>query len=274
MGLDLHRGGFGAPLVLIHGIGHTWRGWKPMIPLLEERFDVLAVDLPGFGHSDPFPPGVDSTPEALADAVEDEMGRAGFDRAHIAGNSLGGWIALELARRGRAETVTALSPAGLQLGRERDWGVAILRGMRWLAQNAPPPRFLLQNPVGRALCAGPSYARAWQKDPELLAEEAELFASNPGFEATLPHTFHAQPRGLTTLDVPVLILWGTLDVILIPRQGRRFERLIPGAELRYITGIGHTPMSDAPEELAEAIAEFALDSPRARPAAQAAAAGS
>jgi pimeloyl-ACP methyl ester carboxylesterase len=258
MGLDHHRGGSGPPLVLIHGIGHTWRGWKPMLPLLDERFDVLAVDLPGFGRSDPFASGVDPTPAALADAGEDEMARAGFDRPHIAGNSLGGWIALELARRGRAETVTAISPAGLQHARERDWGVAILRGMRWIAQNAPPPEFLLQSPIGRVLAAGPSYARAWKKDPELLAEEAEMWATCPGFDATLPHTMYAQPRGLTTLDVPVLILWGTLDVILIPRQGPRFERLIPGAELRYIRGIGHTPMSDAPEELANAIEEFAM----------------
>jgi pimeloyl-ACP methyl ester carboxylesterase len=271
MGVDHHRGGSGSPLVLIHGIGHTWRAWKPMLPLLEEHFEVLAVDLPGFGRSAPFPPGVDSTPEALADAVEDELGRAGFERAHLAGNSLGGWVGLELARRGRAETVTAISPAGLQHRRERDWGAGILRGIRWVARNSPPPGFLLRNPVGRILAAGPSYARAWKKDPELLAEETELFASNPGFEATLPHTFHAQPRGLTTLDVPVLILWGTLDIVLIPRQGRRFERLIPGAELRYIRGIGHTPMSDAPEELAEAIAEFALERPRPRATAQAAA---
>jgi pimeloyl-ACP methyl ester carboxylesterase len=88
MGLDHHRGGSGEPLVLIHGIGHTWRGWRPMLPLLEERFEVLAVDLPGFGRSAALPPGVESTPEALADAVEDEMGRAGFDRAHFSGNSL------------------------------------------------------------------------------------------------------------------------------------------------------------------------------------------
>ena len=270
MGLDQHRGGFGAPLVLIHGIGHTWRG--PMLPLLEERFDVLAVDLPGFGHSEPFPPGMDSTPEALADAVEDEMARSGFDRAHIAGNSLGGWIALELARRGRAETVTAISPAGLAHAREKAWGVSILRGMRLAAQNSPrPPAAVHGNPVARVLFAGPTSARGWRKDPAELLEETELFASNPGFEATLPHTLGAQPRGLTTLDVPVLILWGTLDIVLIPRQGRRFERLIPGAELRYVPGIGHTPMSDAPEELADAIAEFALDRSRARATAQAAA---
>lgn len=261
--LDHHRGGSGAPLVLVHGIGHTWRGWKPMLPELERRFDVLAVDLPGHGHSPPLPAGTDSTPEALADAVERQMLGAGFDSAHLAGNSLGGWISLELARRGRARTVTAISPAGLQHGREKDWGAGILRGMRWLAENAPAPAPLLRNPITRSLLGGPSMARPWRKDPDELIEESELYAGCPGLPATLPHTFHAQPRGLTTLDVPVLILWGTLDVILLPRQGRRFERLIPGAELRYIRAIGHVPMADAPELLAEAIAEFALDRPRA-----------
>ena len=272
MGLDHHRGGSGDPLVLIHGIGHTWRGWKPMLPLLEERFEVLAVDLPGFGHSAPFPPGHDSTPEALADSVEDEMARAGFDRAHMAGNSLGGWIALELARRGRATTVTGISPAGLAHAREKDWAAGILSGLRWVAKNAPAPEVLLRNPISRTLFAGPTAARPWKKDPDELIEEAELFANNVGFFATLPHALGGRPRGLTTLDTPVLILWGTLDVILLPRQGRRFERLIPGAELRYMRGIGHVPMADAPEELAEAITEFALDRPRARPRAQAAAA--
>jgi pimeloyl-ACP methyl ester carboxylesterase len=258
MGLDHHRGGSGEPLVLIHGLGHTWRGWRPMLPLLERRFDVLAVDLPGFGHSEPFPPRVQSTPEALADAVEDEMARAGFETAHLAGNSLGGWVSLELARRGRARTVTAIAPGGLQHGREKGWGENILRAIRWLARTAPPPSFLIRSPAGRVLAAGPTYARAWRKNPDDLIEESRLFASNPGFEATLPHTFHAQPRGLTTLDVPVLILWGTLDVVLIPRQGRRFERLIPNCELRYLKGLGHTPMSDDPDLLAGEIRRWCV----------------
>jgi pimeloyl-ACP methyl ester carboxylesterase len=93
-------------------------------------------------------------------------------------------------------------------------------------------------------------------------EESELFANCAGFDATRPFLFDRQPRGLTTLDTPVLLLWGTLDMVLLPRQGRRFERLIPGAELRYMRGLGHTPMSDAPEELAEAITEFALERAR------------
>ena len=267
--LDHHRGGSGEPLVLIHGIGHTWRGWKPMLPALEQSFDVLAVDLPGHGHSPPLPAGTDSSPEALADAVEREMLGAGFDTAHIAGNSLGGWISLELARRGRARTVTAISPAGLQHAREKPWGAGILRGIRWLAANAPPSEALLRNPVARSLLAGPAFARPWRKDPDLLIEESQLYCSCPGLLATLPHALHAQPRGLTTLDVPVLILWGNMDLILLPRQGRRFERLIPGAELRYIRGAGHTPMTDVPELLCEAIAEFALER-RPQPASVAA----
>jgi pimeloyl-ACP methyl ester carboxylesterase len=122
-----------------------------MLPLLEERFDVLAPDLPGFGRSPPLPAGATSTPEALADAAEGAMDEHGFETAHFAGNSLGGWIALELARRGRARTCVALSPAGLAHARERDLARGVLLATRWFARNAPPPRPLLRTLVGRTL---------------------------------------------------------------------------------------------------------------------------
>jgi pimeloyl-ACP methyl ester carboxylesterase len=105
MELDLYRGGSGDPLVLVHGIGHTWRGWRPMLPLLEERFDVLAPDLPGFGHSPPLPEGELSSPKRLADAVEEAMDDAGFETAHISGNrSAAGspWSSHAAAARARA----------------------------------------------------------------------------------------------------------------------------------------------------------------------------
>jgi pimeloyl-ACP methyl ester carboxylesterase len=254
MALDHHRGGAGAPLVLIHGIGHTWRGWKPMLPHLERSFDVLAVDLPGFGHSPPLPAGTESTPEALADAVEAAMDNAGFDRAVLCGNSLGGWIALELARRGRATAVVAISPAGLQHAREKGWGRNVLLAMRWAARNLPAPGALVRTRLGAILFAAPVAARPWRLDPDDFAEVLRLFADAPGFLATLPHTFEGQPKGLTQIDVPVTILWGTRDLLLLPRQGRRFERLIPNAELRYLEGLGHTPMSDDPELLADLVA--------------------
>jgi pimeloyl-ACP methyl ester carboxylesterase len=254
MELDHHRGGSGEPLVLIHGIGHTWRGWKPMLPRLEQRFDVLAVDLPGFGRSPSLPEGTEPTPEALADAVEQAMDDAGFERATICGNSLGGWIALELARRGRAGSVVAISPAGLLHRREKAWGRHMLLAMRWSVRNLPGREPLLRTAFGRVLFAAPVTARPWRVDPGDFPEVIRLFAEAPGFEATLPHTFEGQPKGLTELDVPVTILWGTQDLLLLPRQARRFERLIPNAELRYLEGLGHTPMSDDPELLAELIA--------------------
>ena len=93
------------------------------------------------------------------------MRGAGFDRAHIAGNSLGGWVALELARRGRARTVTAISPAGLQHAREKEWGAGILRGMRWLARNAPAPEPRCATPSPARCSPGPARA-ALAQDPD------------------------------------------------------------------------------------------------------------
>jgi pimeloyl-ACP methyl ester carboxylesterase len=256
--LDHHRGGSGQPLLLVHGIGHTWRGFKPLLPLLEPHFEVLAVDLPGFGRSPRLSDGTEPRPEALADAVEKQLDAAGLaGPVHVAGNSLGGWIALELGRRGRARTVTAISPAGLQHARERGWGKNVLLGMRWVARTAPAPEAILRNPVGRTLLAGPAMAKPWRADPRDMVEQMEMFANAPGFLDTLPYTFDGQVRGLDSLRCPVLVLWGTRDLVLLQRQGRRFERLIPGAELRYLRGLGHTPMSDDPEQIAAAIIENA-----------------
>jgi len=228
-----------------------------MLPLLEPHFDVLAVDLPGMGHSAELSPEEVCSPNRLADFVEKAMDDAGFETAHLSGNSLGGWIALELARRGRARTCVPISPAGLLHARETEWARGILLGMRWLAKNAPTPPAFLRNPVGRTLFAGPTLGRPWRADPGELIEETELFANAPGFDRTLDATVELQPTGLPDITCPVLVLWGTRDIILLPRQGRRFERLIPNCELRYLKGLGHVPMSDDPELLSEAIIDFA-----------------
>jgi pimeloyl-ACP methyl ester carboxylesterase len=129
--------------------------------------------------------------------------------------------------------------------------------MRWLARNAPAPPALLRNPVARSLFAGPTLGRPWRADPDALLEETELFVNAPGFDATLEATVDLQPTGLPDITCPVLVLWGSRDVVLLPRQGRRFERLIPNCELRYLKGLGHVPMSDDPQLLAAAITDFA-----------------
>src|SRR4051794_40418462 len=105
-----HRGGDGPPLVLLHGFTDTWRTWEPVLPALERRHDVLAPSLAGHAGGPPLPRAL--THATLADAVERAMDAAGWATAHVAGNSLGGYVALQLAARGRAESVVALAPAG------------------------------------------------------------------------------------------------------------------------------------------------------------------
>ncbi len=197
MHLDHHRGGSGEPLVLIHGIGHTWRGWKPMLPYLEQSFDVLAVDLPGFGRSPSLPPGTEATPEALADVVEQAMDHAGFDEAVVCGNSLGGWIALELARRGRATSVVAISPAGLQHTRERGWGRNILLGMRWGARNLRAPDPLLRSALGPFLFAGPAIAGRGGSTRTTSPRSCACSRRRPASSTRCPTRSGDSRRGLT-----------------------------------------------------------------------------
>jgi pimeloyl-ACP methyl ester carboxylesterase len=105
-----YRGGSGSPLVALHGFAGTWRVWELVLPALERRHEVLAPTLPGHAGGRPLP--AELTVDTLADAVADTMDGAGFEAAHLVGNSLGGYVALQLAARGRARSVVALAPAG------------------------------------------------------------------------------------------------------------------------------------------------------------------
>lgn len=255
--LDHRRAGSGEPLLLIHGIGSTWRVWKPVLELLEERHDVLAVDVPGFGHSPPLPEGVTPTPRALADAVEAALDATGWEAAHIAGNSMGGWLALELARRGRAHTVVALSPAGMWTARENSYSRAMLRLQHAVARRlAPGAELLTRSAIGRTLLFSGVASRPWRADPEEAAEALRLFAGAPGFAATLEAMTGDRPRELGTIPCPVRIAWGSRDTLLFPRQAARFVRAIPNAELIPLPGLGHVPMGDDPQAVADAILEF------------------
>src|SRR6201996_4816417 len=114
-GLELtpsHRAGTGTPLLLLHGIGAIWRAWSPVLPYLEPHHDVIVPTLAGHGGGPPLDPQTAPSIQALTDAVEDELDRLGLQQVHIAGNSLGGRIGIELARRGRARSLVLFSPPG------------------------------------------------------------------------------------------------------------------------------------------------------------------
>jgi pimeloyl-ACP methyl ester carboxylesterase len=104
-----HRGGSGPPLVLLHGFTDTWRTWELVLDDLQRGHEVLAPTL--LGHAGGPPLTGELTDASIADAVERAMDEAGLREAHIVGNSLGGYVAFQLAMRGRALSVVALAPA-------------------------------------------------------------------------------------------------------------------------------------------------------------------
>src|SRR3954466_14142942 len=130
------RTGTGSPLVLLHALGLSRASWNPVVPTLAEHFDVLAVDLPGFGDSPSLPVGVEPSPGALAAAVAGLLDDLGVERPAVVGNSVGGWVALELAARRPGASLTLLSPAVLWPGRTPRYCQVSLRASRWLCRHA------------------------------------------------------------------------------------------------------------------------------------------
>ena len=167
MTLNLHRSGAGTPLVLIHGIGHRWQAWKPVIAALADHHEVIAIDLPGFGQS-PVPDG--GMPAEIAGsvtAIGEFFAGLDLDRPHVAGNSLGGAIALELATAGLVASATALSPAGFFTEAERRAAVRTLSFMR--ATTFQPTlvlRMALRSPVVRSQSFGRLVVHPQRLSPE------------------------------------------------------------------------------------------------------------
>ncbi|HEX2103908.1 MAG TPA: alpha/beta fold hydrolase [Solirubrobacteraceae bacterium] len=252
-----HRAGAGDPLLLIHGLGLAWRCWKPVLPALARVHEVVAVDLPGFGDAPPLD-ATRPTVDALADAVEADLDAEGLDGVHVAGNSLGGWIALELARRGRARSVVAFAPSGLELPAERAYVISLNEGMRLRAKAAAHiAGAVASNPVSRAAVLGPMRTRPWRVPREDAAAEIRDFARCPGFQATLRWTLGARAAtGLGDVRVPARICTGTRDVMLGAFTAPRFAAAIPRADFVPLRGCGHVPMIDAPDRVARAITEL------------------
>ncbi|MFF1796196.1 alpha/beta fold hydrolase [Kitasatospora sp. NPDC086009] len=248
------RLGSGSPLLLLHGVGHHWQAWEPVLPALAERHEVIAVDLPGFGASPALPPGVPYGLEAVVPVLGRLCAELGIERPHVAGNSLGGLLALGLGRAGLARSVTALAPAGFWTEAERRYAYAVLGGMRLGARLLPPPAVgrIARSAAGRALLVSSIYARPGRREPAAAVAETRALREATGFGPTL-----AAGRGLRFTgaagDVPVTVAWGSRDRILLRRQGVRALRELPAARLVRLPGCGHVPMNDDPELVARVV---------------------
>ena len=225
-----------------------------MLDALAADFDVIAIDLPGFGRSahDGTGPGV----QAQTARVAAFFGELRLERPHVAGNSMGGAIALELARAGAVASVTAISPTGFWTPRERAFCQGSLRLSRALLSGlAPVVPALLHRPAGRTALLAQHFARPWRLDGEAAIDHAAVFATAPAFDACCAafsdQTFH-DAQELRT--VPVTVAWGERDLLLLSRQRHRARKVMPGARHVALPGCGHAPFSDDPRLLASVIA--------------------
>jgi pimeloyl-ACP methyl ester carboxylesterase len=244
--------GAGPALILIHGTGGSRAAWDAVVPLLAPQRRVFAIDLPGCGSSPALPVEVTPTVPALAEAVEQWMVEQDLGGAHVAGNSLGGGIALELAKGQMVSSATALSPVGFFNAREFAYGSASLRLTRIGAKALNPVApMVFRSRVVRTIALWQALARPWRMPAESAIASARAMATasdfGRGVAAAGDYRFTGTPAA------PVTIAWGRRDHILLWRQAERARRLLPDARFVPLEGCGHVPMTDDPELVAEMI---------------------
>lgn len=253
-----HRGGSGSPLVIYHGFTGSWRVWKHVLPDLEDEHDVLAPSLLGHAGGTVPAPGAEVSIAAIADDAERLLDEQGIEQAHFAGNSLGGWLSLELGRRGRALSVTALSPAGGWNGRrELDRVVRLIRNSAAHAHRAPgiSDRLLKQAWARRAglRAVAERGDRVAYADALALLEDARACSITDAFLDWVSGDRPLPPRDVDA-DYPITIGWADRDRMLpFGRYGRPLLENIGPVELTRLPGVGHVPMLDDPALVAHTI---------------------
>jgi pimeloyl-ACP methyl ester carboxylesterase len=240
------------PLVLLHGVTNTARVWDGVVPHLD-GFDLLVPT--AAGHRGGPPKRGTVTISSLVDDVEVMLDDAGLDQAHIAGNSMGGWMAIELARRGRALSVCAFSPAGCWTPGDSDMrratstigrGRARAKALEGLAPHALKVGFLRRRLLRDAA------AHADRLTPEQAMEMVRDLIECDAAEDLLATTEHLHP--LHPLPCPVTVAWPGKDRIApLSVNGETCRARIPAADFFMLEDVGHVPMLDDPELCAQVI---------------------
>jgi pimeloyl-ACP methyl ester carboxylesterase len=252
--LAYERHGSGEPLVLLHGVTHRRQAWYPVLDELAEQRDVILVDLPGHGQSPPFELDGRSVKDALRRDFEGFLAALGLERPHLAGNSVGGLVALHAGSNGHARSVTALSPAGFwrdeaEFAYTRRFFIGLLAiadrlgpSTEWAART----RFVRQV-VYSSLTAHPSRIPT----DHVLGDVGAFMYARP----TLRTMLVAAEPFLDPIpgDVPVTIAWSGRDLVLPRWQAKTAKQRLPQAEHLMLRGVGHVPMFDNPRQVAKVL---------------------
>jgi pimeloyl-ACP methyl ester carboxylesterase len=256
---EAYRGGSGSPLALLHGFTNSWTAWKPVLAELEQRHRVFAPALPGHYGGPPFDAESVSI-ETMADLFERQLSDEGIDRAHFAGNSMGGLLSLEMAMRGRALSVVAVCPAGgWERGSSEERAVARVfqRNKAALRFVGPWIETIARNRRLRAIAFREMAAFPERLDALQAKDGLHAAAGCTIVDKTLLRLKAGQLFGdLRPVECPVRIAYSTRDRVLRhPGYYARFRRTLPDIEWVPLEGLGHIPMSDDPEQVARVILE-------------------
>jgi pimeloyl-ACP methyl ester carboxylesterase len=241
------------PLVLLHGLGMSPRVWDGTRPHLDPHHRVVAMPLLGHRGGDA-PDRHPVTVSAVVDHAAQALDDLGLERAHLAGNSLGGWVAIELARRGRALTVCALSPAGTWTAGTVDQtsGVRKIRRAARMARLGRPVPSLMRFAALRRLAFRDVAVHGDRLSP---AEAVET--TNDVLACTVLDDILGTREELAPLDplpCPITLAWASDDRILpLDRNGAVAQRRLPAAPVVVVRGAGHVPMIDDPAQVAGGI---------------------
>lgn len=242
--------GSGDPLLLIHGLGYARWGWEPLLPLLIDHFTVITFDNRGIGESS-VPPGP-YTAEVMAGDARAVLDAAGIDRAHVAGSSLGGMVAQELAinHPGAVDRLVLISTTpGATHGLPMPQVTLDLFGVVATLEPAEALRMFVENALG----ADP--------DPALVERILNHRLSDPqdpegwAAQAGAGTTYDAGDR-VSQIGCPTLAISGTADNVVDFKNSEVLAELIPNCALHLVDGGGHLVFWEHPDEVAEQMIGF------------------
>jgi pimeloyl-ACP methyl ester carboxylesterase len=259
----LYRAGVGEPVLLLHGFTGTWQHWRPLLGELAARYEVIAPTLPGHYGGPAYPLSSSVNYAGATDIFERQLDALCVDTAHVVGNSMGGALALELAKRGRARSVVAIAPGGGWTdgdGESRRVARFFARQVRATRATAPGLPLIMRRPGVRHLAM-----RDIMRHGELVAPADAVDLARTSLGCTvidrvldaLRADRDLSLRDLASVTAPVLLASPQFDRVLpAEHHAPRLRREIPGVEWRILPDCGHVPMWDDTRLLVRIISEF------------------
>jgi pimeloyl-ACP methyl ester carboxylesterase len=244
-------------LLLIHGLSGCWQWWLEVLPALGLKHRVIAVDLPGFGHSEQLPPpGAMTTQAACVAELADSLM---LTDVTVAGHSMGGLVTLELART-RPDLVTRIilvNAGGVPMPEAQlRIVVRFIKASSSLIANPAVNRAIVRRPRARAILSKVGVGNAGAISPALAQQVVPLMNAPGSIDEILSAARAVRDTDPEAVHQPALLVWGENDPIITVRNAEEMAQRLPDAKLVLIPGTGHSPFIGKPDQFLTAVLNF------------------